>query len=138
MQTDRGTGSESERIKLRLTIAVEGVDYDAEGAAAGRRSAACTLERGLVRCFSRVEGRRVDPRRPGWEAAVLASVDASCSAVPVAPAAAGGSCVPQPPAAAPSKQAARLPPASPINCAGQQIRLKGKNLTENEHVKLVS
>lgn len=31
VQTDRGTGSESERVKLKLMIRVEGVEYDAEG-----------------------------------------------------------------------------------------------------------
>ena len=32
VQRDTGTGGESERIKLTLTIQVEGVEYDAEGA----------------------------------------------------------------------------------------------------------
>jgi protein pelota len=31
VQKDVGTGTDSERIKLKLTIAVEGVEYDAEG-----------------------------------------------------------------------------------------------------------
>lgn len=31
VQRDTGTGAESERVKLRLMIAVEGVEYDAEG-----------------------------------------------------------------------------------------------------------
>ncbi|PRW60647.1 PELOTA 1 isoform X1 [Chlorella sorokiniana] len=31
VQTDRGTGSESERVKLKLMVRVEGVEYDAEG-----------------------------------------------------------------------------------------------------------
>lgn len=32
VQTDRGTGSESERVKLKLMVRVEAVEYDAEGA----------------------------------------------------------------------------------------------------------
>jgi len=31
VQTDRGTGSESERVKLKLMVRVEAVEYDAEG-----------------------------------------------------------------------------------------------------------
>lgn len=48
VQTDRGTGSESERVKLKLMIRVEGVEYDAEG------------EGSFLRSFvvQRVEGRR--------------------------------------------------------------------------------
>lgn len=34
VQRDSGVGGESERVKLTLTIQVEGVEYDAEG---GRR-----------------------------------------------------------------------------------------------------
>lgn len=37
VQTDRGTGSESERVKLRLMVRVEGVEYDAEGGGSGCR-----------------------------------------------------------------------------------------------------
>lgn len=36
-------GSESEKVKLKLTIAVEGVEYDAEGEAWGRRGQAGVL-----------------------------------------------------------------------------------------------
>ena len=31
VQKETGTGSESERVKLRLMVTVEGVEYDAEG-----------------------------------------------------------------------------------------------------------
>ena len=40
VQKDTGTGSESERVKLRLMVSVEGVEYDAEGGCAAERCAA--------------------------------------------------------------------------------------------------
>ena len=47
VQKDLGTGSESERVKLKLMVAVEGVEYDAEGEQGGAagpwRLCACGL-----------------------------------------------------------------------------------------------
>ena len=35
IQRDAGTGSESERVKIKLTISVEGIDYDSQGKVQG-------------------------------------------------------------------------------------------------------
>lgn len=46
---DTGTGGDSERVKLTLTIQVEGVEYDAEGAAGvGRGVVGCGRRRVLA------------------------------------------------------------------------------------------
>lgn len=42
---DSGAGSESEKVRLRLTIAVEGVDFDPEGARGACRQCACCCMR---------------------------------------------------------------------------------------------
>ena len=31
LQVDKGTGADSERVKLKLTLQVEGIEFDAEG-----------------------------------------------------------------------------------------------------------
>jgi hypothetical protein len=67
IQTNRGTGSESERIKLKLMIVVEGVEYDAEGEHAWHisRSLSCIDARSAERdriCVLCYRFRR--PKRP--------------------------------------------------------------------------
>jgi hypothetical protein len=111
VQKDTGTGSESERVKLRLMVSVEGVEYDAEGGWA--RCGAALVAPGLV----------ISQRR-------CAVVACRCALSTGAPPASFFSLT-----VAPS---AFLSSSNDKNTAGagQQIRIKGRNLTENEHVKL--
>ena len=57
VQKDTGTGSESERVKLRLMVSVEGVEYDAEGGCAAERCAALRVALIPQRCCVVVASR---------------------------------------------------------------------------------
>ncbi len=105
---DSGTGADSERVKLKLTVEVESVDFDAEGVWTWCWGVGGGAWSGVgeVMCPERERGR-------GWGDWVSRSLHHLCARLLIH---------------------VLIPPPSPN--VGGTIRLRGKNLTENDHVKL--